>query len=336
MLNDKTLKKYVSSGGTTAYKLPVEAFTNHVTNCYLVMGDPITLLDTASGREEANQEILKCFEALSEQFGEKVTLKDVGRVIVTHAHIDHFGGVNFVVGESDAELCIHELDASAISHFRERLLFSTTHLHHFLMRSGLSLERVERHVENNKHSKDRYHSQQVDATFTEGPVQGGPLIAYHVPGHCPGQVCLQLDDILFTADHVLSRITPNQAPESITRYTGVGHYMESLRKIRKLPGIRIGLGGHENEMEDLMGRIDDTLNFHDARLEKTLNVLDVPKSIAEASLGLFGERQGHHILLAILETGSHLEYLYDRGQAVVANIDEVERDPNTVPLYMRA
>lgn len=336
MHNDKTLQKYVSSGGTTAYKLPVEAFPDHVTNCYLVMTDPITLLDTASGREEANRQLVECFDGISEQFGEKVALKDVGRVIVTHAHIDHFGGVNFVMGECEAELSIHELDASAIEHFRERLLFSTTHLHHFLMRSGLSIERVERHVENNKRSKDRYHSQSVDATFTEGPVLGGPLVAYHVPGHCPGQVCLRLDDILFTADHVLSHITPNQAPESITRYTGVGHYMESLRKIRTLTGIRIGLGGHEDEMEDLMARIDDTLQFHEARLEKTLKILDEPRSIAQLSLGLFGERAGHHVLLALLETGSHLEYLYERGKAVVVNIDAVERDPNTVPVYQRA
>ncbi len=336
MHNDKTLQKYVSSGGTTVYRLPIEAFPNHVTHCYLVMADPITLIDTGSGWEPANQQFAKCFEGISEQFGEKATLKDVGRVIVTHAHIDHFGGVNFVVGESGAEVCVHELDASAIEHFRERLLFSTTHLHHFLMRTGLPIERVEKHVENNRRSKDRYHSQRVDATLVEGPVLGGPLVAWHVPGHCPGQVCLQLDDILFTADHVLSHITPNQAPESITRHTGVGHYMESLRKIGALPGIRIGLGGHEDEMANLMARIEDTLQFHEARLDKTLKVLSEPKSIVELSAGLFGEHVGHHILLAILESGAHLEYLYERGKAVVVNIDEVERDPATVPLYRRA
>ena len=335
MHNDKTLRKYVSSGGTTVYKLPVEAFPNHVTNCYLVMSDPITLLDTASGWESANQEIVKCFEGISDEFGEKLTLKDVDRVIITHGHIDHFGGVNFVVGESAAELCIHELDASVIQHFRERLLYSTTHVHLFLMRSGLPAERVDALIQMNKWSKDTYRSRQVDATFTEGPVLGGPLIAHHVPGHCPGQVCLQLDDLLFTADHVLSHVTPNQSPESITRYTGVGHYMESLRKIKALPGIRIGLGGHENEMEELTARIDDTLRFHESRLEKTLEILDEPKTIAELSFGLFGERVDYHILLAVLETGAHLEYLYERGKAVVVNIDEVERDPATVPFYQR-
>jgi len=336
MINDRTMKLYTTSNGIKVYKLPVEAFPDHVTNCYLVLDDKITLIDTASGTESSNKMMLECFDNLKSDFGENIALKDVERVIITHGHFDHFGGVNFVCDESGAELGIHELDESAIQHFRERLLSTNNAVHHLLDRSGCSEERVKTLTKMNKGSKDRFQGRRVDFTFDEGQIQGSSLVAYHVPGHCPGQVCMVLDDILFTADHVLSRITPNQAPESITRYTGVGHYMESLRKIRKLSGIRIGLGGHENEMENLMDRSDDTLNFHDARLEKTLNVLDVPKSIAEASLGLFGERQGHHILLAILETGSHLEYLYDRGQAVVANIDEVERDPNTVPLYMRA
>ena len=60
--NDKQLKKYVSAGGTTVYKLPVEAFPNHVTNCYLVMTDPVTLLDTGSGWDQSNRDLVKCFE----------------------------------------------------------------------------------------------------------------------------------------------------------------------------------------------------------------------------------------------------------------------------------
>jgi len=336
MHNDKTIRKYVSSGGTTVYKLPVEAFPNHVTNCYLVMTDPITLLDTASGWDMANRELVACFERLSEQFNEKLTLREVSRVIITHGHIDHFGGVNFVIQESAADLCIHELDASVIQHFRERLLYSAASVHQFLRRAGLPKERVEALVQMNKWSKDTFAPRKVDTMFGEGPVCGGPLIAYHTPGHCPGQVCLRLDDILFTADHVLSHITPNQSPESITRYTGVGHYMEALRRVKEIPGIRIGLGGHEDEMPDLAARIDATLAFHDTRLNRTLELLDEPKTIAQTSLGLFGERMDYHILLAMLETGAHLEYLYEHGKLVVANIDDVEKDPTTVPIYRQA
>ena len=313
MQNDKTLKKFESSGGTTVYKLPVEAFPNHVTNCYLVMSDPVTLLDTGSGWESANQELAQCFEGLKDTFGESVTLKDVDRLIITHGHIDHFGGVNFVVDESAADLGIHELDRSVISNFKERLLVSSRNLQFFLDRSGLSKEQVSALLEMNKWSKDTFEPRTVDFSFDEGPVMDGPLIAHHAPGHCPGQVCLQLDDILFTADHVLSRVTPNQSPEAITRYTGLGHYMDSLRKIAELDGIRIGLGGHEDEMEELGARIQDTLDFHDARLNKTLDLLDDPKTVAEVSQGLFGKQMNYHILLAMLETGAHMEFLYERG-----------------------
>ena len=76
--------------------------------------------------------------------------------------------------------------------------------------------------------------------FEEGMIPDSPFEAHHVPGHCPGQVCLQLDEILFTADHVLSYTTPAQAPEFIYRWTGVGHYFDSLRKAKKIDDVRLG------------------------------------------------------------------------------------------------
>jgi glyoxylase-like metal-dependent hydrolase (beta-lactamase superfamily II) len=336
MKNDKTVKRYESSGGTVVYKLPVEAFPNHVTNCYVVMTDPITLLDTGSGWDSANRDLMVAFDTLRETYDRTLSLVDVRRVILTHGHIDHFGGLNFVCENTEAEVGIHELDASVIRHFQERLLFSTTNVHLFLMRSGLPSEQVNALIQMNKWSKDTFQARAVDFTFHEGPVGGGPLIAHHAPGHCPGQVCLQLDDILFTADHVLSHITPNQSPESITRYNGLGHYIEALRRVRAIPGIRLGLGAHELEIEDLAGRIDDTIRFHEARLDKTLGILGTPRTIAEASRELFGKRMDYHILLAMLETGAHMEYLYERGRLVVANIHQVEDNPTAVPKFVRA
>lgn len=335
MKNDKTLKKFVSSGGVTVYKLPVEAFPNHVTNCYLVMDDPVTLLDTGSGWDTANQELVECFAGLKDAFGESVSLKDVDRLIVTHGHIDHFGGVNFVVDESAADLGIHQLDMSVIQNFKERLLVSSNNLHFFLEQSGMPKEQMSAVLEMNKWSKDTFHERPVDFTFDEGKIEGGELIAYHAPGHCPGQVCLKLHDILFTADHILSRVTPNQSPEAITRYTGLGHYMSALRKIKKVDGIRIGLGGHEDEMEELESRIDDTIAFHDSRLNKTLEILDEPKNTAEVSMGLFGKQMNYHVLLAMLETGAHMEYLYQRGELMVTNIEELEKEVNPVLIYQR-
>ena len=335
MINDKSIQKHVSSGGVTVYKLPVEAFPNHVTNCYLVMDDPVTLLDTGSGWEQSNADLQGDFDRLAEEFDESVTLKDVGRVIITHGHIDHFGGLNFVAEHSGAEVGIHALDSNVIQNFRERLLVSSTNLHIYLNRSGLSEKKVNDLLEMNKWSKGTFHTREIDFMIGEGQILDSPMYAYHAPGHCPGQVCIQLHDILFTADHVLSRITPNQSPESITRYNGVGHYIEALKKIRQLEGVRIGLGGHELEMEDLGGRIDDTLTFHDSRLNKTLEILAEPCTVADVSKGLFGKQVNYHVMLALMESGAHLEYLYERGQVVVTNVDEVEKEFNPVLIYQR-
>ncbi len=336
MINDRTVEAFESSGGVKVYRLPVEAFPNHVTNCYLMLDDTITLIDTGSGWDESNRDLVKGFDTLRADFGEALSLKDVGRVIVTHGHIDHFGGVNFVVEESGAELGIHELDASVIQHFSERLLTSTHALHHFLNRSGMAPKWVDTLLQMNKWSKDTFQARPVDFTFHEGQILDTPLTAYHAPGHCPGQVCMQLHDILFTADHVLSRVTPNQAPESITRNTGVGHYLEALRKVKKLEGIRIALGGHELSMENWQERIDDTIAFHEGRLAKTYDLLNEPKTMAQVSTGLFGKRVDYHILLAMLETGAHLEYLYERGRLVIVNVEDLEADATVAPLYRQA
>ncbi|MBM3288918.1 MAG: MBL fold metallo-hydrolase [Candidatus Hydrogenedentes bacterium] len=335
MQNDRAIRQYVSAGGTVVYKLPVEAFPGHVTNCYLVLTDPVTLIDAASGQAESNMSLLDCFERMRNEFRETVALEDVKRLIVTHGHIDHFGGLHFVAERSGAAVGIHELDRSVIGHFKERLIVSSKNLHIFLERAGVGPERVNKLLDMNKWSKDLFRARPVDFTFDEGPLDGSPFELYHAPGHCPGQVCIRLDDILFTADHVLSRITPNQSPEFITRYTGLGHYLGALRRVRAVPGIRVALGGHEAAIDDLAARIDATIAFHEARLDKTLALCAGPRTVAEVSRDLFGERKGYHVLLAFLETGAHMEYLYERGHLAVVNVDEVERQYNPVLHYQK-
>jgi glyoxylase-like metal-dependent hydrolase (beta-lactamase superfamily II) len=336
MKNDKTILRFESSSGLVVYKLPVEAFPKHVTNCYLVLDDAVTLIDAASGLETSNEELEAVFEKVGAEFGEKVRLPDVGRLILTHGHIDHFGGLNFVVEKADPQVCIHALDASVLKNFDERLILASHNLHVFLQRAGLTPDKIETLRTMHKWSKGMFHASKVDLEFEEGAIPGSPFYAWHSPGHCPGQVCLQLDEILFTADHVLSYTTPTQSPEFIYRYTGLGHYFEALRKVRDIDDVRLGLGGHEAEIHDVPARVDDIIGFHEKRLEKTRNICDEPKSIQQISLELFGERKEYHVLLALLETGAHVEYLYERGQLVVSNIQEVEDEPNPVLLYSQA
>jgi glyoxylase-like metal-dependent hydrolase (beta-lactamase superfamily II) len=333
MTGEENVSKYQTTGGIEIYKLPVWAFENHVTNCYLVLEDAVTLIDCSTGSDDASASMERCFENARAEFGLKVDLGDVERLLITHGHIDHFGGANHVLEKSCAKIAIHELDVSTLQNFEERRVVAAKDLQVFLDRSGMSAERVETMMEMNRWSKGLFRPVQVDTVLKEGPMADAPFTVYHAPGHCPGQVCLQLDDILFTADHVLDKITPHQSPEFITRNMGLGHYFAALKKVRDIEGVRLGLGGHMGDIPNVARRIDETLTFHESRLEKTHNICSEPRTLAEVSHGLFGKRESYHVLLAILEAGAHVEYLYERGLLQVVNHEAIEDAPNPVLQY---
>lgn len=327
------IKKFVSSSGVEIFSLPVLAFPNHITNCYLVYADKLTLIDTGSVIPNSNKSLESCLAEMEASQGRKVGLADIERVIITHGHVDHFGGLNFVRKHSKAEIGIHVLDMTTVRNFSERQIISSKNLEIYLGRAGLSEDKVAFWISENKWSKNVFKAMPVDFTINDGDEIGGMFKVFHTPGHCPGQICMQLDDILFTADHILSRITPNQSPEFIIRYNGVGHYYESLRRVRDLPGVRIGLGGHEDTIEDVPARSDDIIKFHDRRLDRAMEICKAPKDISEIALEMFPRASGYHKLLAILEAGAHVEYLYERGRLVVANVDEIEDHPNPTLVY---
>jgi glyoxylase-like metal-dependent hydrolase (beta-lactamase superfamily II) len=142
-----------------------------------------------------------------------------------------------------------------------------------------------------------------------------------------------VDDLLFTADHVLSRITPHQSPASITPFCGLELYLQSLDKVRRLGGVRLALPGHEAPIDELAERIGAIAAHHDRRLGQVLDICRDSKTLLGVSLALFGPREGYTRLLALEEAGAHVEYLFQRGELGIANLDEVSQQANPVIQY---
>ncbi len=88
-------------------------------------------------------------------------------------------------------------------------------------------------------------------------------------------------------------------------------------------------------MPDLAGRIQEIREVHDRRLDQVLKICRQPQSIVEISQALFGQVSSYHVLLALQETGAHVEYLYQRGELLAANLEEIERSPEPVICYRR-
>ncbi len=327
---------YETAAGRMIYTFPVLAFAELVANIYLIDdGNGLTLVDCGSGLEQSNKELLAGFEALNAKFGKAISLEAVRTIVITHGHMDHFGGLPFVRQFTAAPIGVHPLDRRVLSHYEERVIVASQQLKNFLERAGVSEQETANLMSMYLWAKDRYRSTPVQFSLEENQPLFDDIFIYHVPGHCSGQVCLLVDDIMLTADHVLSRTTPHQAPESITNNMGLGHYLDSLAKIEKVAGIRLALGGHEKPMDDLNGRIQEIRQVHEDRLDKILDICKEPQSIADVSKALFGKVGSYHVLLALEEAGAHVEYLYQRGELAAANLDEIQREERPIIAYER-
>ncbi len=329
-------ERYLTSGGREIYTFPVRAFAGLVTNIYVIDdGDRYALVDCGSGMDQSNQDLLDGLESLSEKYRKPFSLSNMSTIFVTHGHIDHFGGLPFVRQYSDAPIAVHPLDRRVLSHYEERIVVASRLLETFLKRAGVTAENRANLMSMYLFAKGVYRSTSVEILLEEGRPAPRDINVHHVPGHCPGQVCLQVDDILLTADHILSYTTPHQAPESITNNMGLGHYLDSLDKVALIGGVSLALGGHEEPMPDVNGRIKEIKQVHEDRLSLVLDICDEPKTIAEISQELFGQVKSYHVLLALEEAGAHVEYLYQYGELVAINLDQIESESVPVIQYRR-
>ena len=83
----------VTARGTRIYLLPVETFPGHVNNLYLVCSPEHTLLVDV-GTKLANDAIDARFDEIDKRFGVAMRPEDVDAVLISHAHIDHFGNAH--------------------------------------------------------------------------------------------------------------------------------------------------------------------------------------------------------------------------------------------------
>lgn len=328
------VESFHSSNDGRIYRIHLELFPSISGYAYLVFADDIVaLIDVGSGFGVSNAQLEEGLEEVSSSFGEQVNWKDITHVLITHGHIDHFGGLHFVRKQTSAKIGIHELDSRVLADYEARLTTIERRLRRFLVESGVSDVECQGIIALYLFNKQLFSSISPDFTYSTVGMQIGPMQIFHVPGHCPGQVVIRLDDILFSADHVLENISPHLAPEHLSLNTGLSHYLGSLRYIYPLADdIRLTLGGHEGVIEDLKSRILKIVQFHMTRLELVLALFDEPKTIAEISHELFPGVDGYNKLLALEETGAHVEYLAQREYLRVDNPEDMDLE---VPVSIR-
>ncbi len=100
-------------------------------NCYLVEDDPLTLLD--AGPNSATS--LTALEAALQAHGHRV--EDLGRIVVTHQHIDHIGLVQILAERSGAEVCALDRLAPWLADYKHQMEENDSFSAEIMLRNGI-------------------------------------------------------------------------------------------------------------------------------------------------------------------------------------------------------
>ena len=191
---------------------------------YLILDDGITLIDAGMGHSEK-----RILEAIKKS-GYYPT--DIKRIIITHAHPDHIGGLKALRDVSQAQVLAGASDADAIEGTKPVPIPTTSWPMAVLL---LLLRPILKHVPS-----------PVDVRLKEGdsiPVMGG-LIVVELPGHTPGNIGLHCPSkkVLFSGDTL--RMKGN---EFIKPLNYSGNKAQSLASIIKMGTLdfEIMLSGHD-------------------------------------------------------------------------------------------
>jgi len=302
-------------------------------NVYLAIGEVLTLVDTGPRYDPAR-------EALTAALAERgYRVADLQRIILTHAHADHYGMAAELARASGAEVWVHAAALPRISDEGDarRLAFYGK-----VMRwAGVPLKMMIK-LARTRRGMSRYsESVSPDHTIADGDVLllgNEDWQVLHTPGHTGGLICLYQPQrqLLLSSDHLLRDISSNpiveQPPpgESAIPRRLVA-YMAQLRRVSEL-NVALALSGHGPPITDHRALIRERLTFHEERAHRMLDTLsDETRTAHQIARVLFPGFDPINTFLAISEVIGHLQWLEVEGRVTHDEQRGVARWQATTP-----
>ncbi|QJY48941.1 MBL fold metallo-hydrolase [Pseudonocardia broussonetiae] len=294
--------------------LPIGVNAVESVNCYVLPdGDRVTIVDCGVWRPDLADGGLGALEAGLEGAG--YALRDVSRIVVTHAHIDHYGLAGRLMEVTGAQLVMHtmtDLDCEKYRHpDTARARRRDTYADHGVSeteRTDLAdhLTRWLPYLHSVVEASQRLRGGE------ELVIGGDRWEVIHTPGHSLGHVCLfsASTRVLLSGDHLLPGITPPVTFERGFDADPLRSYLDSLRAVAdRRPDLV--QPGHGRPFGDAVDRIEAIVRNKLRRLEKVRRAVEErPSTVTElADLLVAKAILAHQRQLAISETLSHIAYL---------------------------
>jgi glyoxylase-like metal-dependent hydrolase (beta-lactamase superfamily II) len=300
-------------------------------HAYLIRQDPITLVDAGLNDPGSRAALL---HGLSEV---GIVPSDIRRVLLTHAHMDHFGQAAFVQAESGAEVWLHPDEAGKLAMPAWWLAGRDA----ALAEAGVPLHVSEMTGRIFHLGRQLVLPLEEWLPLRDGQrfaFEDGALEAVHLPGHALGHTGFwdRETGVLIGGDHLLEGITPNPIMEPVEpghpaapahapgHALTLGLFLGALERVAGMEVSRV-LPGHGAQIEQHAAVAQRYQATHERRLGSLREKIVGGSTVYEMTQRLYPRVREFNIFLAISEVLAHLDLLVDRGQAVIQMQNGVNR-----------
>lgn len=294
---------------------PVGPITVYVADA---AGEPLTLIDTGPRTPQARA-------ALEAGLAERgYTPADLARIVVTHAHVDHFGLAADLAGAGTGRVLSHPWNVPTLGDYDVDRTRRVDFYANVLRQAAVPAETLTV-IGGVTRAMNRFaHPVSVDTLLDEGDtlrLTGRDWQVLHTPGHAAGLICLYEPDsrTLLSSDHLLADVSSNPVvepppPGEHERPRSLALYQASLRRVAALDVAR-ALPSHGPLIHDVAGLVERRLAFHERRMARVLATLQAgARTTWDVTHALFPDRSPMDTFLAVSEIVGHLDVLEMEGR----------------------
>lgn len=303
-------------------------------NTYLIEGDPLTLVDTGPNSGLALEALVDGLAALGRR------VEEIGRILLTHQHMDHIGLAGVLARRSGAEVVALGALHECLGSYSEWMAADDAFAERVMARHGipddvrLALQAV------SSSFRGWGAPVTVDTLLEDGSVLSSAerdLEVFRRPGHSPSDTVF-LDrsaGVLIGGDHLLADVSSNPliarrldwglpgrpAPEALERPHQLEIYLDSLSLTYAMEDIDLVVGGHGPAFADYRSLIDERRALHERRAARILSMLELaPATAHELAERMWGNVAVTQAYLTLSEVLGHLDLLVAAG--AVSSVEE--------------
>ncbi len=323
------VQRWTANNGLRIYRIRHQPYPYLSGYAYLLLGDgfPPTMFDAGSGEGTSFDDIISGIDQIRKKWKEKIKPEQIEHIIISHAHIDHFGGTHLFKKLTGAKIYAHLYDAPIIESYREKTTIGTYSHRNFLHICGVAEEEIEPVLKAFGYLPERTVPVHVDTILEDGDKVNG-LEVVHFPGHSAGHIGLRVGEFLLTGDLILSQTLTQNWPASFFPFCGFARTVESMKKLYRMAESKnspqVLLPGHEDPIFDITSRIQMVKRSEDRRNQRLQRLLTENKegmTINELAKMMFWTAHINRRFFALSDVAARLEYLMLCGLVSAVNYE---------------